>query len=44
MNVYPNPASHAGHRMAVKGFLIRNPASDRINVSSLGVVADACAP
>ena len=25
MNVYPNPASHAGHRMAVKGFLIRDP-------------------
>ena len=44
MNVYPNPASHAGHRMAVKGFLIRNPAGDRINVSSLGIVADDCAP
>ena len=44
MNVYPNPASHAGHRMAVKGFLIRDPAGDRINVSSLGMVAAACAP
>lgn len=44
MNVYPNPAAHAGHRMAVKGFLIRDPAGDRINVSSLGMVADACSP
>ena len=43
MNVYPDPASHAGHRMAVKGFLIRDPAGDRINVSSLGMVAAACA-
>ena len=44
MNVYPNPASHAGHRMAVKGFLIRDPDGDRINVSSLGMVAAACEP
>ena len=44
MNVYPDPASHAGHRMAVKGFLIRDPAGDRINVSSLGMVAPACEP
>ena len=43
MNVYPNPAEHAGHRMAVKGFLIRDPSGDRINVSSLGMVAAACA-
>ncbi len=43
MNVYPNPAEHAGHRMAVKGFLIRDPSGDRINVSSLGMVSDACA-
>ena len=42
MNVYPNPADHAGHRMAVKGFLIRDPNGDRINVSSLGMVSDAC--
>ncbi len=42
MNVYPNPGEHAGHRMAVKGFLIRDPSGDRINVSSLGMVADAC--
>ena len=44
MNVYPDPAAHAGHRMAVKGFLIRDPAGDRINVSSLGMVAAACDP
>lgn len=44
MNVYPSPAEHAGHRMAVKGFLIRDPAGDRINVSSIGMVAAACGP
>lgn len=44
MNVYPDPTSHAGHRMAVKGFLIRDPAGDRINVSSLGMVAATCDP
>ena len=44
MNVYPDPASHVGHRMAVKGFLIRDPAGDRINVSSLGMVAATCDP
>lgn len=42
MNVYPNPAPHVGHRMAVRGFLIRDPAGDRINVSSMGMVAAAC--
>ena len=31
MSVYPDPAEHAGHRMEVKGFLIRRPDGDRIN-------------
>ena len=43
-NVYPNPAPHAGHKIEVKGFLIRNPNGDRINVSSVGMVARACRP
>ena len=42
MNAYPNPAPHVGHRMVVRGFLIRDPAGDRINVSSMGMVAAAC--
>ncbi len=44
MAVYPDPAAHAGHRMEAKGFLIRSPDGDRVNVSTLGMVADACDP
>lgn len=44
MSVYPDPAEHAGHRMEVKGFLIRDPEGDRINVSALALVAPACEP
>ena len=44
MAVYPDPAAHAGHTMEAKGFLIRSPDGDRINVSTLGMVADACGP
>ncbi|MCY4510187.1 MAG: cytochrome c, partial [Acidobacteria bacterium] len=36
MAVYPDPAAHAGHRMEAKGFLIRSPDGDRVNVSTLG--------
>ena len=42
MAVYPDPAAHAGHVMEAKGFLIRSPDGDRVNVSTLGMVADAC--
>ncbi|MCY4661081.1 MAG: c-type cytochrome [Acidobacteria bacterium] len=42
MSVYPDPTEHAGHRMEVKGFLIRDPEGDRINVSALAMVAAAC--
>ena len=42
MAVYPDPAPHAGHVMEAKGFLIRDPAGDRINVSSIGMVAADC--
>ena len=42
MNVYPDPASHAGHQMEATGFLIRGLDGDRINVSALGMVAPVC--
>ena len=42
MSVYPDPAPHAGHRMEAKGFLIRGPDGDRINVSALSMVAPGC--
>lgn len=44
MSAYPDPAAHAGHKMEAKGFLIRNPDGDRINLSSLEMVAERCAP
>ena len=44
MSAYPDPAAHAGHRMEAKGFLIRNPDGDRINLSSLAMISPACAP
>ncbi len=44
MAVYPDPVAHAGHRMEAKGFLIRSPDGDRVNVSTLGMVAEACGP
>lgn len=44
MAVYPDPAAHAGHVMEAKGFLIRSPDGDRVNVSTLGMVAPACRP
>ena len=44
MAVYPDPAAHAGHTIEAKGFLIRSPDGDRINVSTLGMVSDACGP
>ena len=42
MNVFPNPAAHAGHTMRVKGFLVRAPAADRINVVALELVEPRC--
>ena len=42
MSAYPDPAPHAGHKMEAKGFLIRNPAGDRINLSSLEMIAERC--
>ena len=44
MSAYPDPAPHAGHKMEAKGFLIRNPEGDRINLSSLEMVSDRCGP
>ncbi len=44
MSAYPDPAPHAGHKMEAKGFLIRGPEEDRINLSSLTMVAAECGP
>jgi hypothetical protein len=37
--------THRGHKVQVKGFLIRQPNSeDRLNPTSLQTLADSCAP
>jgi hypothetical protein len=38
------PESYQGHKVQVKGVLIRGPNNDRINVLSLETVAAACGP
>ncbi len=42
LSVYVSPETHDGRRVEVKGFLIRLPEENRINVSSLEVVAPTC--
>ena len=44
LNVFPPPDSHRGHRMEVKGLLMRMPDGDRLNVTSLGIVTASCRP
>jgi hypothetical protein len=40
--VFPSPDRYEGHKMQVKGFLIRGPERDQINVSSLSSIAQVC--
>lgn len=44
MSVYPGPDTHNGYKVEAKGFLIRLPDENRINVSSLGIIAPGCEP
>ncbi|MBI3049713.1 MAG: c-type cytochrome [Acidobacteria bacterium] len=42
MNVYPRPDAFQGHKVEAKGFLIRDPAGDRINATVLQPLAPRC--
>jgi mono/diheme cytochrome c family protein len=42
MGVYGSMDEHKGHRMEAKGFLIRDPAGDRLNVASIEMVGPTC--
>lgn len=42
LNAYPAPDSYQGHKVEAKGFLIRNPAGNRINVTSVQTLAARC--
>ena len=39
-----SPAEHKGHKVAVKGLLIKDATNDRLNVTSLTTVGASCAP
>jgi hypothetical protein len=38
-----NPSPHGGHKVLIKGLLIKDAAGQRINVTSLKTVGDVCA-
>jgi len=42
LNVFPNPAPHAGHTMRATGFLIRDADGDRVNVVTLEMIDSRC--
>jgi hypothetical protein len=42
LNVYPRPDPYTGHKVEAKGFLIRDPGGDRINVTSVQTLATRC--
>jgi hypothetical protein len=41
--VYSALDEHKGHRMEGKGFIVKDPEGDRLNVVSLEMVASSCA-
>jgi cytochrome c5 len=42
LNAYPTPDPYKGHKVEAKGFLIRDPAGNRINVTSVQTLAPRC--
>ena len=44
LNVYPGPDPYKGHKVEAKGFLIRDPGRNRINVTSVQTLASGCSP
>ena len=42
LNVYPSPDRYKGHKIEAKGFLIRDPGGDKINVTSVQTLAPRC--
>jgi uncharacterized membrane protein YcgQ (UPF0703/DUF1980 family) len=42
LNVYPTPDPYRGHKVEAKGFLIRDPGGNRINVTSVQTLAPRC--
>lgn len=44
ISVFPRPTAHVGHKMRAKGLFVKNAAGERINVTSLEMVAEICTP
>jgi hypothetical protein len=44
LGIYGSMDAHKGHKMEAKGFLVRDPSGDRLNVSSLEMVGPNCGP
>jgi hypothetical protein len=42
LNAYPRPDAYVGHTVEAKGFLIRDPAGDRINATAVQSLAPRC--
>jgi mono/diheme cytochrome c family protein len=42
LNIFPRPDAYKGHKIEAKGFLIRNPGGDRINVTSVQSLGPEC--
>jgi S-disulfanyl-L-cysteine oxidoreductase SoxD len=42
LNIYPSPDAYKGHRVEAKGFLIRDPAGNRMNVTSVQSLGSSC--
>jgi hypothetical protein len=43
LGIYTALDEHKGHRMEAKGFLVKDPNGDRLNVVALEMVAPTCA-
>ena len=44
LGVYGSLEAHKGHKMEAKGFLVRDPSGDRINVATLEMIGASCGP
>ena len=43
LGIYGSLETHKGHKMEAKGFLVRDPGGDRINVAAIEMVGATCA-
>ena len=44
ISVFPRPTAHVGHKMRAKGLFVKTATLERINVTSLEMVAESCTP